>query len=92
MVSKYIPERNDVVWLDFEPTKGKEIGSTDRHWFFPVLTTTSSLDFYYAALLVPVFVVEQLRSLCKAWINLLWSPLALFKHCLGKTLKSKVHH
>ena len=22
----YIPARNDIVWLDFEPTKGKEIG------------------------------------------------------------------
>ena len=22
----YVPERRDVVWLDFEPTKGKEIG------------------------------------------------------------------
>jgi len=22
----YIPERGDIVWLDFEPTKGKEIG------------------------------------------------------------------
>jgi mRNA interferase MazF len=22
----FIPERKDVVWLDFEPTKGKEIG------------------------------------------------------------------
>ncbi|MBA4719490.1 MAG: type II toxin-antitoxin system PemK/MazF family toxin [Alcanivorax sp.] len=22
----YTPERNDIVWLDFEPTKGKEIG------------------------------------------------------------------
>ncbi len=22
----YIPKRNDIVWLDFEPTKGKEIG------------------------------------------------------------------
>jgi mRNA interferase MazF len=22
----YIPDRNDIVWLDFEPTKGKEIG------------------------------------------------------------------
>ncbi len=22
----YIPERSDVVWLDFDPTKGKEIG------------------------------------------------------------------
>ncbi len=22
----YVPERNDLIWLDFEPTKGKEIG------------------------------------------------------------------
>lgn len=22
----YIPERNDVAWIDFKPTKGKEIG------------------------------------------------------------------
>lgn len=22
----YMPDRNDIVWLDFEPTKGKEIG------------------------------------------------------------------
>lgn len=25
-MSKYIPERNDIIWLDFEPVKGKEIG------------------------------------------------------------------
>lgn len=25
-MAKYIPERNDIIWLDFEPTKGKEIG------------------------------------------------------------------
>ncbi|WP_249978036.1 type II toxin-antitoxin system PemK/MazF family toxin [Vreelandella olivaria] len=25
-MSKYVPKRNDIVWLDFEPTKGKEIG------------------------------------------------------------------
>ena len=23
---RYVPERNDIVWLDFEPPKGKEIG------------------------------------------------------------------
>ncbi|MDH4273543.1 MAG: type II toxin-antitoxin system PemK/MazF family toxin [Gammaproteobacteria bacterium] len=22
----YVPDRNDIVWLDFDPTKGKEIG------------------------------------------------------------------
>ena len=26
MVRQYIPEQNDIVWLDFEPVKGKEIG------------------------------------------------------------------
>ena len=26
MNKKYIPERNHIVWMDFEPTKGKEIG------------------------------------------------------------------
>ena len=26
MAKKYIPERNEIIWLDFEPTKGKEIG------------------------------------------------------------------
>ncbi len=25
-MSGYIPERNDIIWLDFEPSKGKEIG------------------------------------------------------------------
>lgn len=26
MGTHYVPDRNDIVWLDFEPTKGKEIG------------------------------------------------------------------
>ncbi len=26
MSGDYIPEREDIIWLDFEPTKGKEIG------------------------------------------------------------------
>lgn len=25
-MAQYIPDRNDLIWLDFEPTKGKEIG------------------------------------------------------------------
>lgn len=25
-MQKYVPKRNEIVWLDFEPTKGKEIG------------------------------------------------------------------
>jgi mRNA interferase MazF len=26
MDKSYIPKRNDIIWLDFEPTKGKEVG------------------------------------------------------------------
>ena len=26
MIKQYIPERNHIIWLDFEPTRGKEIG------------------------------------------------------------------
>lgn len=26
MNQQYIPQRSDIVWLDFEPVKGKEIG------------------------------------------------------------------
>ena len=26
MSKPYVPSRNDIVWLDFEPTKGKDIG------------------------------------------------------------------
>nr|WP_320013205.1 type II toxin-antitoxin system PemK/MazF family toxin [uncultured Desulfobulbus sp.] len=25
-MARYTPDRNDIVWLDFEPTKGREIG------------------------------------------------------------------
>ena len=25
-MAQYIPERKDIIWLDFEPVKGKEIG------------------------------------------------------------------
>ena len=26
MSGSYIPDREDIIWLDFEPTKGKEVG------------------------------------------------------------------
>lgn len=26
MIDDYIPDREDIIWLDFEPIKGKEIG------------------------------------------------------------------
>lgn len=37
MGRRYIPERNDIVFLDFEPTKGKEIGK-----YRPALVLSSS--------------------------------------------------
>lgn len=36
MAASFIPERNDIIWLDFEPTKGKEIGK-----YRPVLVLSS---------------------------------------------------
>lgn len=36
MARQYIPDRNDIVWLDYEPTKGKEIGK-----FRPTLVLSS---------------------------------------------------
>jgi mRNA interferase MazF len=36
----YIPERNDIIWLDFEPTKGKEI-ATDFKGRRPALVLSS---------------------------------------------------
>jgi mRNA interferase MazF len=38
-LSKYLPNRNDIVWLDFEPVKGKEIGK-----YRPALVL-SSIDY-----------------------------------------------
>jgi len=35
-MSRYVPDRADVVWLDFEPTKGKEVGK-----YRPVLILSS---------------------------------------------------
>jgi len=34
----YVPERNEIIWLDFEPTKGKEIGK-----YRPTLVLSSQL-------------------------------------------------
>ncbi|CAH0529357.1 type II toxin-antitoxin system PemK/MazF family toxin [Vibrio hippocampi] len=25
-MAQYVPKRNEIIWLDFEPTKGKEVG------------------------------------------------------------------
>ena len=38
MKNAYIPNRNDIVWLDFEPAKGKEMGK-----YRPALVLTSKV-------------------------------------------------
>ncbi|MCC5452889.1 type II toxin-antitoxin system PemK/MazF family toxin [Rheinheimera sp. UJ51] len=35
-MAQYIPKRNDIIWLDFEPVKGKEIGK-----YLPALVLSS---------------------------------------------------
>lgn len=37
MSKHYTPDRNDIIWLDFEPSKGKEIGK-----YRPALVLSSS--------------------------------------------------
>ena len=37
MSKNYTPDRNDIIWLDFEPSKGKEIGK-----YRPALVLSSS--------------------------------------------------
>ena len=31
--TRYVPERRDVIWLDFKPIKGKEIGKASLEDF-----------------------------------------------------------
>jgi mRNA-degrading endonuclease toxin of MazEF toxin-antitoxin module len=38
MSRRYVPDRNDIVWLDFAPSKGQEIG---KYLKFPSLSVIS---------------------------------------------------
>ncbi|WP_277347121.1 MULTISPECIES: type II toxin-antitoxin system PemK/MazF family toxin [unclassified Vibrio] len=38
-MAQYIPKRNDIIWLDFEPVKGKEIGK-----YRPALVLSSNTN------------------------------------------------
>jgi hypothetical protein len=38
-MARYIPDRGEIVWLDFEPKRGKEIGKIFRPWCFPAQST-----------------------------------------------------
>ncbi|WP_300971003.1 type II toxin-antitoxin system PemK/MazF family toxin [Thiocapsa sp.] len=47
MATAFIPDRNDIVWLDFEPTKGREIGK-----YRPALVLTSLVYHQRTGLLI----------------------------------------
>ena len=47
MPANYVPQRNDIIWLDFEPTKGKEIGK-----YRPALVLSSKLYNQQTGLLI----------------------------------------
>lgn len=47
MSGRYIPDRSDIIWLDFEPTKGKEIGK-----YRPALVLSSQLYNQQTGLLI----------------------------------------
>ncbi len=58
MASKqYVPERNDIVWLDFEPTKGKEIGK-----YRPALVLSSKTYHQTTGLLICCPISTSIRG------------------------------
>jgi len=50
-MQQYIPQRSDIIWLDFEPVKGKEIGKY-RPAFVLRTKRGSSLAFCISDILV----------------------------------------
>jgi len=54
---QYIPDRNDIVWLDFEPTKGRETGK-----YRPALILSSKAYNRQTGLLICCPVSTSIRS------------------------------
>lgn len=57
MSPQYIPDRNDIVWLDFEPTKGREIGK-----YHPALVLSSKAYNRQTGLLICCPVSTSIRG------------------------------
>jgi mRNA interferase MazF len=53
----YVPERNDMVWLDFEPTKGKEVGK-----YRPALVLSSKAYNQQTGLLICCPISSSIRG------------------------------
>lgn len=56
-MSGYVPERNDMIWLDFEPSKGKEIGK-----YRPALVLSSQLYNAQTGLLICCPISTSIRG------------------------------
>ena len=57
MVRQYIPEQNDIVWLDFEPVKDKEIGK-----YRPALVLSSKKYNHASGLLICCPISTSIRG------------------------------
>jgi len=57
MQAVYIPDRNDIVWLDFEPTKGKEIGK-----YRPAFVLSSRVYNQHTGLLICCPISSSIRG------------------------------
>lgn len=56
-MAPYIPDRNELIWLDFEPTKGKEIGK-----YRPALVLSSKAYNRQTGLLICCSVSTSIRG------------------------------
>ena len=66
----YIPQRNDIIWLDFDPTKGKEIGK-----YRPALVLSSRSYNQQTGLLICCPISTSIRGgLTEVQINNLDKP------------------
>lgn len=57
MNKKYIPERNHIIWLDYEPTKGKEIGK-----YLPSLVLSSKIYSKSTGLVICCPIITSIRG------------------------------
>lgn len=56
-MAAYIPERNDLVWIDFEPTRGREIGK-----YRPALVLSSGAYHRQTGLLICCPISTSIRG------------------------------
>lgn len=56
-MKQYTPDRNDIIWLDFEPTRGKEIGK-----YLPALVLSHKLYNQQTGLLICCPISTSIRG------------------------------